>query len=292
MARISGPVQNAADDTAAGRPRPFASAPASSALARGGAAGCIASDRPHLRAEIFWKSGTDAVDGIRRHVRAGPGGRARRRHPVARGRPRRRSRIPSRRASSPRPARLRRARPCGSRCIWRCGRAGMSIGATPAMPDCRPRSPGNCRPASPPARSPGRRPSALSSTSIGNYGYARRGRSAGPDHRAADPKTSGPMPGGVAPIAAHATWLACSDICIPGEAELALALPVTRRAFRPRSGRTRRCSPPRAQRLPQPAGFATRLAASGNGPDAARPRRGARRCRPTRPSRSFRPSPT
>ena len=77
-------MQNEADDNPSG--------PAA-AIARGrahcvGAApdSCIAeASGPIFGPRVFWKSGTDAVDGIRRHVRAGPGGRARSRHPVERG---------------------------------------------------------------------------------------------------------------------------------------------------------------------------------------------------------------
>src|SRR5436190_1992035 len=62
-------------------------------------------------------------------------------------------------------------------------------------------------------------------------------------------------------LEANANWLVCSDICIPGEAKLTLDLPVG-------------AAPPAADpsatalfaamrdRLPKPAGFETRFAAS------------------------------
>src|SRR4051794_37648281 len=62
---------------------------------------------------------------------------------------------------------------------------------------------------------------------IGNYGYAGAVDLLVPVTAPTDPKASGLTPGGVVPIAAHATWLVCSDICIPGGADLALTLPVT-----------------------------------------------------------------
>ena len=140
------------------------------------------------------------------------------------------------------------------------GRAGMSIGAIPATPDCRPRSPGPCRQASPPARSTGRRPSALSSNGIGNYGYAGSVDLLVPI--TAIRKRPARRPAGPRRSAAQATWLACADICIPGGQSWrspCLSPPRLPAPIR----HTRRCSPLRAQRLPRPAGFATRLAVSG-----------------------------
>ena len=150
------------------------------------------------------------------------------------GAPRRRERL-----------RSRPARPYGSRCIWKCGRAGMSIGATPAMPDCRPRSPGPCRPASPPARSPGRRPERFVVDDIGNYGYAGSVDLLVPI--AADPKTSGPTPGGTAPIAGAGDVARLRRYLHSGRGG-AGACPARRgRAFRPRPGTGERCSPLRAR---------------------------------------------
>ena len=56
---------------------------------------------------------------------------------------------------------------------------------------------------------------------IGNYGY----------HGSADllvpiAAPAGLEPGSTAHLAANATWLVCSEICIPGEAKLALDLPI------------------------------------------------------------------
>ena len=128
------------------------------------------------------------------------------------------------------------------------------------LPDCRPRSPGPCRKASPPARSPGRLPERFVVNDIGNYGYAGSVDLLVPI--TADPKASGPPPGGTAPIRAQATWLACADICIPGGAELALALPVAAAPSGPDPAQASLFAASR-ERLPLPAGFATRVAASG-----------------------------
>jgi thiol:disulfide interchange protein len=93
---------------------------------------------------------------------------------------------------------------------------------------------------------------------IGNYGY----------HGSADllVPIAAPAqlePGAAVHLAANATWLVCSDICIPGEAKLALDLPV---------GAAPLAADPSAaalfaavrDRLPQTAKFATRFAASGH----------------------------
>lgn len=91
---------------------------------------------------------------------------------------------------------------------------------------------------------------------IGNYGYSGTADLLVPI--AAPPNL---QPGGSAHLEANASWLACSEICIPGEATLALDLPV---------GAAASANPSVAalfarlrQRLPQPAGFATRFAVSG-----------------------------
>jgi len=91
---------------------------------------------------------------------------------------------------------------------------------------------------------------------IGNYGY----------HGSADllVPIAAPAnldPGGSVHLEANANWLVCSDICIPGEAKLALDLPV---------GATPPASDPSVaalfaavrHRMPQAAGFETRFVAS------------------------------
>ena len=55
---------------------------------------------------------------------------------------------------------------------------------------------------------------------IGNYGYAGSA-----DLLVPIAAPAGLQPGGAVHLAAQATWLVCSDICIPGEAKLALDLP-------------------------------------------------------------------
>src|ERR1700756_4860231 len=56
---------------------------------------------------------------------------------------------------------------------------------------------------------------------IGNYGYAGSADLLVPITVAKDP-----APGGTAELAGEASWLVCSDICIPGNARLSLSLPV------------------------------------------------------------------
>jgi thiol:disulfide interchange protein/DsbC/DsbD-like thiol-disulfide interchange protein len=98
---------------------------------------------------------------------------------------------------------------------------------------------------------------------IGNYGYAGAVDLLVPLTATAGPKAADPKPGDVAPIAAHASWLACSDICIPGEADLSLALPVTAAPAAPDPAQAGLFAAARSH-LPQPAGFATRIAAAGD----------------------------
>ena len=93
---------------------------------------------------------------------------------------------------------------------------------------------------------------------IGNYGYAGAVDLLVPITALADRK-----PSDDAPIAAHATWLACAEICIPGEADLTLALPVAAVPTAPNPAAAALFAAAR-ERLPQAAGFTTQLAASGS----------------------------
>src|SRR5579864_3370098 len=92
---------------------------------------------------------------------------------------------------------------------------------------------------------------------IGNYGYHGSADLLVPIAAPADLK-----PGSTVHLAANATWLVCSEICIPGEAKLALDLPV---AAAPSAGDPSAASLIAAvrDRLPQTPKFATRFAASG-----------------------------
>ncbi len=108
---------------------------------------------------------------------------------------------------------------------------------------------------------------------IGNYGYQGAVDLLVPITARADvrttapqgsgPKTSGPAPGIDPPIAAHATWLACAEICIPGEADLTLALRVATAPAAPYLAEAALFAAAR-ENLPQRAGFTTQLAASGS----------------------------
>ena len=92
---------------------------------------------------------------------------------------------------------------------------------------------------------------------IGNYGYKGSADLLVPI--TAPAKLN---PGDTMHLAANASWLVCSEICIPGEAKLALDLPI---AAAPPAGDPSAAALFAAvrDRLPQAAKFATRFAASG-----------------------------
>jgi thiol:disulfide interchange protein DsbD len=69
-------------------------------------------------------------------------------------------------------------------------------------------------------------------------------------------------PGGTTNLAAAVSWLVCSDICIPGEAKLALALPVGADPPTPDPAVKDLFTAARSH-LPKPAGFETRFAVTG-----------------------------
>ncbi|MGD9618030.1 MAG: protein-disulfide reductase DsbD family protein [Alphaproteobacteria bacterium] len=96
---------------------------------------------------------------------------------------------------------------------------------------------------------------------IGNYGYEGSVALLVPITAPAETETA-PLPGRTVPIVAQATWLACAEICIPGEAALSLALPVAAAPAAPDPASAALFAASRA-RLPQPAGFAVRFAVSG-----------------------------
>jgi thiol:disulfide interchange protein/DsbC/DsbD-like thiol-disulfide interchange protein len=91
---------------------------------------------------------------------------------------------------------------------------------------------------------------------IGNYGYSGSADLLVPITVPADLTT-----GGSVHLAAHATWLACSEICIPGEAKLALDLPVGPAPQTADPAAAARFAALR-DRLPQTGKFATRFVAS------------------------------
>ncbi|MBV9827637.1 MAG: thioredoxin family protein [Alphaproteobacteria bacterium] len=84
---------------------------------------------------------------------------------------------------------------------------------------------------------------------IGNYGYADAADLLVPLTVPADA-----TPGGTQHLAAHATWLVCSDICIPGETVLTLDLPVAASAA-PASPATTATFAAARTRLAKPASF-------------------------------------
>lgn len=85
---------------------------------------------------------------------------------------------------------------------------------------------------------------------IGNYGYAGSTDLLVPIAAPADLQ-----PGGTVHLAAKASWLVCSEICIPGSADLALDLPTAAVPVPGDPATAARFAAARA-RLPRPAGFA------------------------------------
>jgi thiol:disulfide interchange protein len=91
---------------------------------------------------------------------------------------------------------------------------------------------------------------------IGNYGYQGSADLLVPI--AAPPRLE---PGGSVHLAANASWLVCSEICIPGTAKLTLDLPVAGAPAASDRASAALFAAVRA-RLPKPADFATRFAVS------------------------------
>jgi thiol:disulfide interchange protein len=89
---------------------------------------------------------------------------------------------------------------------------------------------------------------------IVNYGYAQETLHLVPLQLPADWPAGRPLP-----LKAQAKWLVCADICIPGEAELTLALPVSAEAPRPDRRWARAFADTRA-RLPQAVDWPARYA--------------------------------
>ena len=100
-------------------------------------------------------------------------------------------------------------------------------------------------------------PERFAQGTIGNYGYGGSADLLVPIAAAATLE-----PRGVASLIAKASWLVCSEICIPGEATLTLDLPVAGAGAAPDPANEALFAAARA-RLPQPAPFATRFAAAG-----------------------------
>src|SRR6266851_1994732 len=92
---------------------------------------------------------------------------------------------------------------------------------------------------------------------IGNYGY-----SGAADLLVPITAPANLDPGSTAHLGANASWLVCSDICIPGEANLVLDLPVRATPTAPDPTVNALFAAVR-QRLPQDAGFAPRFAVAG-----------------------------
>jgi thiol:disulfide interchange protein DsbD len=93
---------------------------------------------------------------------------------------------------------------------------------------------------------------------IGNYGYAGTVDLLVPIVAPTDLTTADLKAGGAATIAADATWLACSEICIPGEAKLTLDLPIAAMPA-PAAPAAARLFAAARKHLPQQAGFASRF---------------------------------
>ncbi len=91
---------------------------------------------------------------------------------------------------------------------------------------------------------------------IGNYGYSGSTDLLVPITVPASVESDGPLR-----LEADASWLVCSDICIPGEAKLAVELPVATSAPAASQSVAALFDAARA-RLPQPAAFKTQFAVS------------------------------
>jgi thiol:disulfide interchange protein len=89
---------------------------------------------------------------------------------------------------------------------------------------------------------------------LGNYGYRDAVDLLIPIRVGQDMK-----PGATAHVEAAASWLVCSDICIPGDAKLAVALPVITTPAAPDPAATGLFAAARS-RLPKPAAFEARFA--------------------------------
>lgn len=94
---------------------------------------------------------------------------------------------------------------------------------------------------------------------IGNYGYSGSADLLVPITAPANLGPGAPMP-----VAAKAEWLACADICIPGEATLSLDLAVAA-GSPPADQSTAALFAAVRRKIPSPAPFETRFAASANG---------------------------
>ena len=92
---------------------------------------------------------------------------------------------------------------------------------------------------------------------FGNYAYTKSAELLVP---IVAPK--GLAAGGVAHLAANASWAVCSDVCIPGAAKLTLDVPVRAGPAAPDPAVAARFAAARA-RLPKPAGFAATYTVSG-----------------------------
>jgi thiol:disulfide interchange protein DsbD len=94
---------------------------------------------------------------------------------------------------------------------------------------------------------------------IGNYGYA-----SSTDLLVTITAPDKLDPGGSVPIAVKAGWLACADICIPGEATLSVDLPVAA-TLTPPDGANAALFAAARRKIPAPAPFETRFAATADG---------------------------
>jgi len=99
-------------------------------------------------------------------------------------------------------------------------------------------------------------PERFVSNGIGNYGYSRT-----VDLLVPITAPQQPTPSGEARLEATASWLVCSEICIPGEAKLNLMLPVAA-APAPPDPTTAALFAAARSRVPKPAGFAAQFRVS------------------------------
>jgi thiol:disulfide interchange protein/DsbC/DsbD-like thiol-disulfide interchange protein len=98
-------------------------------------------------------------------------------------------------------------------------------------------------------------PERIVAAGIASYGYTGKADLLVPIRVPADA-----LPGTTAALTAHASWLVCAEICLPGGADLSLGLPVAASPGPPDPAAVGLFAAARS-RLPQPASFETRFAA-------------------------------
>ncbi len=112
-----------------------------------------------------------------------------------------------------------------SACALSTNTSGIRTGRSPATPDCRRRSNGSCLPASTPGAIAWPHPKRLPVGPLMNFGYEGETLLLTTVQVPADLPVGTPVT-----LNAKASWLECKDVCIPGDAQVKLTLPVKAQA--------------------------------------------------------------